>query len=74
MHKPGANAVVEGCGYRRCECMTGGVVILGIAGCNFAAGISGGSAYVLDMAHTSSTKANQQMAELGKVINPREIA
>lgn len=71
----GAHAVVEGCGDHGCEYMTGGrVVVLGITGRNFAAGMSGGIAYVLDMAHTFSSKVNQQMVELGKVTDPHEIA
>jgi len=71
----GANAVVEGCGDHGCEYMTGGrVVVLGITGRNFAAGMSGGIAYVLDMAHTFSPKVNQQMVELGQVTDPQEIA
>ena len=45
----GATAVVEGCGDHGCEYMTGGrVVILGKTGRNFAAGMSGGIAYVFD--------------------------
>ncbi|EFI28399.1 glutamate synthase [Coprinopsis cinerea okayama7 len=71
----GANAVVEGCGDHGCEYMTGGrVVVLGVTGRNFAAGMSGGIAYVLDMAHTFASKVNQEMVELGKVSDPREIA
>jgi glutamate synthase (NADH) len=71
----GANAVVEGCGDHGCEYMTGGrVVVLGVTGRNFAAGMSGGIAYVLDMAHTFAGKVNQEMVELGKVNDPREIA
>lgn len=71
----GADAVVEGCGDHGCEYMTGGrVVVLGATGRNFAAGMSGGIAYVLDMAHTFETKVNQEMVELGKVIDGREIA
>jgi glutamate synthase (NADPH/NADH) len=55
--------------------MTGGrVVVLGITGRNFAAGMSGGIAYVLDMAHTFASKVNMEMVELGKVEDPREIA
>ncbi|THG99219.1 hypothetical protein EW026_g3099 [Hermanssonia centrifuga] len=51
----GANAVVEGTGDHGCEYMTGGrVVVLGSTGRNFAAGMSGGIAYVLDTAHTRS--------------------
>jgi glutamate synthase (NADPH/NADH) len=71
----GANAVVEGCGDHGCEYMTGGrVVVLGSTGRNFAAGMSGGIAYVLDMAHTFASKVNMEMVELGKVTDPREIA
>ncbi|KAG8897871.1 glutamate synthase [NADH] [Tulasnella sp. 403] len=71
----GADAVVEGCGDHGCEYMTGGrVVVLGATGRNFAAGMSGGIAYVLDMAHTFATKVNQEMVELGNVTDGREIA
>ncbi|CAA7267905.1 unnamed protein product [Cyclocybe aegerita] len=71
----GANAVVEGTGDHGCEYMTGGrVVVLGITGRNFAAGMSGGIAYVLDTAHTFASKVNMEMVELGKVTDPREIA
>lgn len=71
----GANAVVEGCGDHGCEYMTGGrIVVLGTAGRNFAAGMSGGIAYVLDMAHTFASNVNMEMVELGKVTDPREIA
>ncbi len=55
--------------------MTGGrVVVLGLTGRNFAAGMSGGIAYVLDMAHTFASKVNHEMVELGKVSDPAEIA
>jgi glutamate synthase (NADPH/NADH) len=71
----GANAVVEGTGDHGCEYMTGGrVVVLGTTGRNFAAGMSGGIAYVLDTAHTFSSRVNQEMVELGTVTEPREIA
>ncbi|KAJ3561152.1 hypothetical protein NP233_g10374 [Leucocoprinus birnbaumii] len=71
----GANAVVEGCGDHGCEYMTGGrVVVLGSTGRNFAAGMSGGIAYVLDTAHTFASKVNKEMVELGQVTDPREIA
>ncbi|EGN96049.1 hypothetical protein SERLA73DRAFT_93995 [Serpula lacrymans var. lacrymans S7.3] len=71
----GANAVVEGTGDHGCEYMTGGrVVVLGATGRNFAAGMSGGIAYVLDTAHTFASKVNMEMVELGKVTDPREIA
>lgn len=71
----GANAVVEGTGDHGCEYMTGGrVVVLGATGRNFAAGMSGGIAYVLDRAHTFAGKVNMEMVELGKIEDPREIA
>ena len=71
----GANAVVEGTGDHGCEYMTGGrIVVLGTTGRNFAAGMSGGIAYVLDTAHTFASKVNMEMVELGKVSEPREIA
>jgi glutamate synthase (NADPH/NADH) len=71
----GANAVVEGTGDHCCEYMTGGrIVVLGTTGRNFAAGMSGGIAYVLDRAHTFASKVNMEMVELGKVQDPREIA
>ena len=50
MRNSGATAVVEGVGDHGCEYMTGGtVVVLGRTGRNFAAGMSGGVAYVLDL-------------------------
>lgn len=71
----GAKAVVEGTGDHGCEYMTGGrVVVLGTTGRNFAAGMSGGIAYVLDLAHTFASKVNPEMVELGKINDPHEIA
>ena len=71
VHNSRAHAVIEGCGDHGCEYMTSGrVVVLGITGHNFVAGMSGGIAYVLNMAHTLITKVNQQMVELGKVTDP----
>ncbi|RSH82619.1 glutamate synthase [NADH] [Apiotrichum porosum] len=71
----GATLVVEGTGDHGCEYMTGGrVVVLGLTGRNFAAGMSGGVAYVLDMAHSFAPKCNMGTVELGKVENPQEIA
>jgi glutamate synthase (NADPH/NADH) len=71
----GAKAVVEGTGDHGCEYMTGGrVVVLGTTGRNFAAGMSGGIAYVLDTAHTFANKVNMGMVELGTVEDPKEIA
>ena len=71
----GAHAVVEGVGDHGCEYMTGGrVVVLGSTGRNFAAGMSGGIAYVLDMNRDFSSKCNMEMVELGSVRDPHEIA
>ncbi len=64
----GAWALVEGVGDHGCEYMTGGlVVVLGKTGCNFAAGMSGGLAYVLDEAQLFDTKCNLDMVELESV-------
>ncbi len=58
----GANAVVEGVGDHGCEYMTGGrVVVLGKTGKNFAAGMSGGIAYVLDEDSDLYTRINKEM-------------
>ncbi len=63
----GLYAVVEGVGDHACEYMTGGrVVILGKTGINFAAGMSGGIAYVYDPQGEFSNKCNLSMVELGK--------
>lgn len=65
----GATAVVEGCGDHGCEYMTGGcVVVLGNTGKNFAAGMSGGIAYVLDQNHDFYLKLNKQMVTMSTVI------
>ena len=64
----GANAVAEGCGDHGCEYMTGGrVVILGATGKNFAAGMSGGIAYVLDEDHELYLRLNKQMVDMEAV-------
>jgi glutamate synthase (ferredoxin) len=61
----GVNAVVEGVGDHGCEYMTGGtVVILGPTGRNFAAGMSGGIAYVLDQTGEFAAGCNTQMVAL----------
>ena len=61
----GAEAVVEGIGDHGCEYMTGGrVVILGETGRNFAAGMSGGIAYVWDPSGLFPAKVNREMVEL----------
>jgi len=64
----GATAVVEGVGDHGCEYMTGGVVVcLGETGRNFAAGMSGGIAYVLDRNNAFASRCNAQMVELATV-------
>jgi glutamate synthase (NADPH/NADH) large chain len=64
----GATAVVEGVGDHGCEYMTGGlVVVLGKTGCNFAAGMSGGIAYVLDEMQLFDTLCNLDMVDLENV-------
>jgi glutamate synthase (NADPH/NADH) large chain len=61
----GVNAVVEGVGDHACEYMTGGrVVVLGKTGRNFAAGMSGGIAYVFDPEYNLERLANKDMIEL----------
>ncbi len=70
----GAIAVVEGVGDHGCEYMTGGIaVIIGQTGRNFAAGMSGGIAYVLDEAGDFERRCNQAMVALGS-IDPDERA
>jgi glutamate synthase (NADPH/NADH) large chain len=66
----GATAVVEGVGDHGCEYMTGGtVVILGRTGVNFAAGMSGGIAFVLDEDQLFDTKCNLEMVDVEPVLN-----
>jgi glutamate synthase domain-containing protein 3 len=66
----GLNAVVEGVGDHGCEYMTGGrVVILGLTGRNFAAGMSGGIAYCLDEQGDFKKKCNMEMVALEKLGN-----
>jgi glutamate synthase (NADPH/NADH) large chain len=61
----GIKAVVEGVGDHACEYMTGGrVVVLGKTGRNFAAGMSGGIAYVFDPEHSLERLCNRDMVEL----------
>jgi glutamate synthase (ferredoxin) len=61
----GATLVVEGVGNHGCEYMTGGVVVvLGEVGANFAAGMSGGVAYVYDEYRTLAGRCNHDMVEL----------
>jgi len=64
----GATAVVEGVGNHGCEYMTGGtVVVLGLTGQNFAAGMSGGVAYVYDEDGMFAKRCNMSMVALEKV-------
>jgi len=71
----GASAVVEGVGDHGCEYMTGGrVVVLGPTGRNFAAGMSGGIAYVLDEAGDFATRCNPAMVNLEQLTAADEIA
>ena len=64
----GAKAVVEGVGDHGCEYMTGGVVVvIGLTGKNFAAGMSGGIAYVYDQNQMFDTKCNLDMVDLESV-------
>ena len=66
----GASAVVEGVGEHGCEYMTGGrVVVLGKTGKNFAAGMSGGIAYVLDRENKLYKNMNKEMVSIEKVEN-----
>ncbi len=69
----GVNAVVEAIGDHGCEYMTGGrVVILGPTGRNFAAGMSGGIAYVLDEAGDFATRCNQELVGLETLVDANE--
>jgi glutamate synthase (NADPH/NADH) large chain len=69
----GAHAVVEGVGDHGCEYMTGGtVVVLGDTGRNFAAGMSGGIAYVLDEDGSFSSRCNSAMVQLEPVLAEAE--
>ncbi|CZR53851.1 probable glutamate synthase (NADPH) [Phialocephala subalpina] len=71
----GATAVVEGVGDHGCEYMTGGrVLILGSTGRNFAAGMSGGIAYILDIHQDFMSKLNPEMVEASGIDDPAEIA
>ena len=69
----GASAVVEGVGDHGCEYMTGGrAVILGKTGRNFAAGMSGGIAYVLDLDGTFPPLVNPEMVEIEELSEPSD--
>ena len=70
----GVRAVVEGVGDHGCEYMTGGcVVILGQVGKNFAAGMSGGIAYVLDMDSRLYMKVNKDMVNIERVTDKYDV-
>lgn len=70
----GAKAVVEGVGDHGCEYMTGGtVVVLGKTGRNFAAGMSGGIAYILDADGKFHVRCNAELVDLDKVENEEDI-
>ena len=66
----GAISVVEGCGDHGCEYMTGGIaIVLGKTGRNFAAGMSGGIAYVYDEEENFRERCNKSMVELNNLSN-----
>ena len=70
----GAYAVVEGAGNHCCEYMTGGcVVVLGEVGANFAAGMSGGVAYVLDPRHDLYLRVNKELVSIGAVTEQQDV-
>jgi glutamate synthase (ferredoxin) len=71
----GVSAVVEGIGDNGCEYMTGGrVVVLGPAGRNFGAGMSGGIGYVLDETGDFAARVNTQMVGVEKLESAAEIS
>ncbi len=71
----GVTAVVEGVGDHGCEYMTGGTaVVLGTTGCNFAAGMSGGVAYVFDEMELFDTNCNLEMVDLENVWREEDVA
>ncbi|MCH7505444.1 hypothetical protein IID04_07440, partial [PVC group bacterium] len=70
----GVHAVIEGIGDHGCEYMTGGrVVVLGVTGRNFAAGMSGGIAYVWDQDKMFSSRCNMGMVELFGVKESEDV-
>ena len=74
MRNSGAFAVIEGAGDHCCEYMTGGVVVvLGPTGRNFAAGMSGGIAYVLDADDSFASRCNMAMVELEPMPGEEDI-
>jgi glutamate synthase (ferredoxin) len=70
----GATVVVEGVGDHGCEYMTGGrVVVLGRTGRNFAAGMSGGIAYVLDVDGQFERRCNHEMVDLEALVDADDV-
>ena len=70
----GAHTVVDGVGDHGCEYMTNGlVIVLGPTGRNFAAGMSGGIAYVLDEPGDFDMRCNQELVDLEPVVQPEDI-
>ncbi len=70
----GANVVVEGVGDHGCEYMTGGkVVVIGRTGRNFAAGMSGGIAYVLDVNGSFAGRCNTDMVDLESLVDADDV-
>jgi glutamate synthase (ferredoxin) len=70
----GVHVVVEAVGDHGCEYMTGGrVLVLGPTGRNFAAGMSGGIAYIFDEKGDFSTRCNTQMVQLESLVDENEI-
>jgi glutamate synthase domain-containing protein 3 len=71
----GVNGVVEGVGDHGCEYMTGGrIVVIGPTGRNFAAGMSGGIAYVYDPHGEFPTRCNREMVDLEKLSASDDLA
>ena len=71
----GVHAVVEGVGDHGCEYMTGGrVVVIGRTGRNFAAGMSGGIAFVLDLDGEFAKRCNTSMVDLEPLVEPEDEA
>ena len=71
----GASAVVEGVGDHGCEYMTGGrVVVLGKTGRNFAAGMSGGIAYVYDVDRRFEGRCNFELVDLEPLVSEDDVA
>ena len=68
MRNSGATAVVEAVGYHGCEYMTGGiVVVLGRTGANFAAGMTGGRAFVLDINENFEPRCNPAQVTVSRL-------